>query len=50
MPIEKESWYVYAKDKGISKAKAQEYWNIAKEQGKEDWSLVMGIFKKIIQN
>lgn len=58
MPIEKESWYIYAKDKGISKAKAQEYWNTAKESvdkkqsdfSESDWQKVFGIFKKIISN
>lgn len=58
MPIEKESWYVYATDKGISKAKAQEYWTEAKKavDKKEsdfsdaDWKHVMGVFKKIISN
>lgn len=58
MPIEKESWYVYAKDKGISKEKAQEYWDIAKENvdkkqddfTQEDWEKVMGVYKKIIDN
>ncbi len=50
MPVDKESWYVYAQDKGITKSKAQEYWNIAKKEGGEDWEKVFGIFKIIIDN
>lgn len=59
MPIEKESWYVYAQDKGVPKDKAQEYWDTAKESIKDkkqddftddDWQKVMGTFKKIIDN
>ncbi len=58
MPIDKESWYIYAKDQGISDAKAKEYWNRAKESvdknqdafTEDDWQKVFSVFKIIIKN